>query len=282
MAQAEQASYRSNRDLDGTEPVAPVVYRMRLPVRLWHGINALCIFVLLMSGFTIFNAHPRLYWGEYGANYDTAWLEVGHRGQSGFVDVSGVEIPTTGVLGWTGSSTKAFPPLATIPSRYDLAAGREWHFFFAWLLAGSLACFLVYAIATRHLMRDIIPARPDLRPARLWHDIVEHARLRFSESEAARGYNPLQKIAYSAVLLVFVPLAILTGLAMSPALNAAFPWMLDLAGGRQSARSIHFLCAAGLAAFIAVHVIMVVLAGPVNGLRTVVTGWYRLPGEKGQ
>ena len=97
---------------------------------------------------------------------------------------------------------------------------------------------------------------------------------------AARAYNPLQKIAYLGVLFVLIPVVILTGCTMSPTLNAAFPWLVELFGGRPSARSIHFLCATGFAGFITVHLLAVVLAGPFNELRSIITGWYRLPKER--
>lgn len=257
-----------------------LIYRTRLPVRIWHWINALSIFVMLMSGAMIFNAHPRLYWGKFGANPDTAWLIIGNRGTQGYVTLGGVEFPTTGVLGYAQGSDVAFPPLVTIPTHYDLAAARQWHFFFAWVLAAGIVAFLLYALASRHLVRDLWLKREERSFHHLWHDIKDHARLRFPRGEAARHYNPLQKIAYLGVVLVLIPLVILTGMTMSPALNAAFPVLLDLFGGRQSARSIHFLCATALAAFIAVHVLMVVLAGPLNELRSMITGWYRLPREK--
>jgi thiosulfate reductase cytochrome b subunit len=73
---------------------------------------------------------------------------------------------------------------------------------------------------------------------------------------------------------------VLTGLAMSPAMSAAWPWLLDLFGGRQSARSIHFIVAFLLVLFFLVHIVMVILAGPFNELRSMITGRYRLPKEK--
>src|SRR6476620_5240740 len=114
------------------------VYRHRLPVRLWHWLNAFTIFVMLMSGLMIFNAHPRLYWGQYGANADPAWLEIGSDAAAGSVRVGALQVTTTGLLGrWTDSDgevkRRAFPGWATIPSRYDLAGAREWHLAFAWL-----------------------------------------------------------------------------------------------------------------------------------------------------
>lgn len=262
---------------DAVPERAALVYRTRLPVRIWHWINALCIFVMLMSGATIFNAHPRLYWGAYGANPDSAWLEIGNQGQRGFLRIGELEIGTTGLLGWTEHSTRAFPPLVTIPNYYSLAEGRQWHFFFAWVLVISALAYLVYALLSGHLRRNLGLSREERRLSHIWHDIKQHARLRFPTGEAARGYNPLQKMAYLGVILVVLPLVVLTGMTMSPTLNAAFPWLLDIFGGRQSARSIHFLCAAAFCAFILVHLVMVVLAGPFNELRSMTTGWYRLP-----
>ncbi|WP_421838375.1 cytochrome b/b6 domain-containing protein [Novosphingobium sp.] len=259
---------------------SPLIYRTKLPVRIWHWINALSIFVMLMSGMMIFNAHPRLYWGEYGANLDTPWLVIGNRGTSGFLYVLGIEIPTTGVLGYAQNTANAFPPLVTIPSTYSLADARQWHFAFAWVLLISATLFMLYNIVSGHLRRDLALKREERSLSHLWHDVKEHARLRFPTGEAARAYNPLQKIAYLVVLFVLIPVAILTGCTMSPTLNAAFPWLAEGFGGRPSARSIHFLCAAGFALFIAVHLLAVVLAGPFNELRSIITGWYRLPKER--
>jgi Ni/Fe-hydrogenase b-type cytochrome subunit len=241
------------------EPPAPpprrTAYRHRLPTRLWHWVNALTVFVMLMSGLMIFNAHPRLYWGAYGANFDHPWLQF---------------------------SGRPFPGWATIPSTYNLAAARRWHLAFAWLLVIGLVLFLVTSLINRHAQRDLAPSREEVRPSHVWRDIREHARLRFPRGDAALRYNILQKLSYVGVIIVLLPLMILTGLTMSPAIDAAWPWLLDLFGGRQSARSIHFLCAAALAAFIIVHLIMVVLAGPINEIRSMITGRFRVPPERGE
>ncbi|MBF9151387.1 cytochrome b/b6 domain-containing protein [Novosphingobium jiangmenense] len=263
-----------------TVETRPLVYRTRLPVRIWHWTNALTIFVMLMSGATIFNAHPRLYWGKYGATFETPWLEIGRQGQQGFLRLGSLQFDTTGFLGLTEHSTRAFPPLVTIPNYYSLAEGRQWHFFFAWVLVVSIAGFVIYALFSRHLSHDLALTREERKLSHLWHDIKEHAHLRFPTGEAAKAYNPLQKIAYLSVIFVLIPLVVLTGMTMSPTLNAAFPWLLDIFGGRQSARSIHFLCATGFLAFIFIHLLMVLLAGPFNELRSIITGWYRLPAER--
>jgi thiosulfate reductase cytochrome b subunit len=103
--------------------------------------------------------------------------------------------------------------------------------------------------------------------------------LKLPKGEAARNYNTLQKLAYLGVLGVLLPVMILAGLTMSPAMDAAWPWLLDLFGGRQSARSIHFITAFLLVLFVVVHLAMVVLAGPFNEIRSMITGRYRLPKE---
>jgi thiosulfate reductase cytochrome b subunit len=261
-----------------------LVRRHRLSTRLWHWVNAITLLIMLMSGLMIFNAHPRLYWGEYGANPDRPWLEIGasNGGTRGAVWIGKTRIPTTGVLGVSTDREgvvrkRAFPDWATIPSDYSLAIARIWHLAFAWVLAFGLLAYLLRSLVNGHLRRDIHITRSEWRPAHVWHDIREHARLRFPKGPAALRYNVLQKIAYAGVLFVLLPLVILTGLAMSPGMDASFLPVTEFFGGRQSARSIHFLCAFGLVAFFVVHIAMVILAGPINELRSMITGRYRLP-----
>jgi thiosulfate reductase cytochrome b subunit len=233
----------------------------------------------------IFNAHPHLYWGEYGANFEHPWLDIRAHGDRGMLRIGSVTIPTTGVLGvWTDArgavQHKAFPGWATIPSSYDLAAARSWHLAFAWVLAVGLLLYLLWSLLNGHLRRDIHITRAEWRPSHIWHDVRQHARLRFPTGAAALRYNVLQKIAYAGVLFGLLPLVIFTGLAMSPAMDAAWPPLTEVWGGRQTARSIHFLAAFGLVGFVVVHLVMVVLAGPINEVRSMITGWYRLPKAK--
>jgi len=271
------------QESDGSE--TPLVKRHRLSTRIWHWINALTVFVMLMSGLMIFNAHPRLYWGQYGANFDHAWLEIGSTQDSGFLRVGSLSVATTGVLGYRTQADgninrRAFPGWATIPSDYSLSAGRRWHLAFAWILAIGLIAYWIASLLNRHAWRDLTPRPAELAPRHLWQEIKDHARLRFPAGAAALNYNTLQKLSYFGVIFVLLPLLVLTGLAMSPGMDAAWGWLIDLTGGRQSARSIHFICAMAIAAFILVHLIMVVLAGPVNEIRSMITGGYRLPPER--
>ena len=265
---------------------ARLVYRHRLPTRLWHWLNALSIFILLMSGLMIFNAHPRLYWGAYGANRDYAWLTIGATPSGGGqLTIGRIAVPTTGVLGrWKDQDgniqTRAFPWWATIPSHYSLAGARRWHFTFAWALLAGGFLYILVSLLNRHIVRDLLPRRHELTPRHIWHDIKQHARLRFPTGDAATRYNILQKLSYGGVIFVLIPVMILTGLTMGPGFDAAFPWLLDLFGGRQSARSIHFLCAMALVAFILVHLLMVLLAGPLNELRSMLSGWAKVPADR--
>jgi Ni/Fe-hydrogenase b-type cytochrome subunit len=224
------------------------LYRHRLSTRLWHWVNAVTVFVMLMSGLMIFNAHPRLYWGQSGANFDAAWLEL-----------------------------PPFPGWATLPSHYNLALARHWHLAFAWVLAFGLTAYFLRSLWNGHFRQDITLSRAEVAPAHLWDDIKKHIRLDFHSHDAR--YNPLQKITYSLVLFLLLPAAILSGMTLSPGMDAAWPWLLDLFGGRQSARSVHFLCASGFAAFIVVHVTLVMLAGPINEMRSMITGWFEVKGE---
>lgn len=268
-----------------------VVRRHRFSTRLWHWTNAVTLLVMLMSGLMIFNAHPRLYWGEYGANYDAPWLKISSAcagaggGEFGYLQIGNARVTTTGVLGlWKDQDgrlqRRAFPYWVTIPSRYSLAGARIWHLAFAWVLAVGLLLYLLWSLVNRHLQRDIHITRGEWRPSHIWHDIRDHARLRFPSGAAALKYNVLQKLAYAGVLFGLLPLMILTGLAMSPGTDAWFPLAAELFGGRQSARSVHFLCAFALVAFFLVHMAMVVLAGPFNEVRSMITGRYRLPPDR--
>ena len=268
------------REQEGGAVVPERVKRHALATRIWHWINVLTVVVMLMSGLMIFNAHPRLYWGQYGANADPAWLEIRSTANQGYLRIGSWQIETTGLLGHRVEANgrlnrRAFPGWMTIPSGYSLAAGRRWHFAFAWVLAIGLVLFVLTSFANRHV-RQLAPRLRELKPRHIGREIAQHARLRFPTGLAALEYNTLQKLSYFGVIFILLPLLILTGLAMSPSMNAAWPWLLDIFAGRQSARSIHFICAWAMVAFVIVHLIMVVLAGPVNEVRSMITGWFRI------
>ncbi len=262
-----------------------LVKRHRLSVRVWHWINAVTLLVLLMSGLMIFNAHPRLYWGQYGANADAAWLEIGADQGKGYLQIGKIKAGTAGVLGsyidGNGEAKqRAFPYWATIPSGYNLSVARLWHFAFAWILSLALLFFIGRSLWNGHIVRDLHIHWAEWSPRHIWRDIKDHARLRFPQGAAALKYNILQKLSYIGVIFVLIPLMIFTGLTMSPGMNAAWPWLTELFGGRQSARSVHFICTFLLVMFFFVHMAMVLLAGPFNEVRSIITGYFRLPGNR--
>ena len=251
-------------------------------MRLTHWINALCILFLVGSGLNIFNAHPRLYWGMVGADADKPFLSLGAidtpAGPQGLTQIGPWHFNTTGVLGWSKVDgefqSRGWPEWITIPSFQDLADARHWHFLFAWILAINGLAYLGYSLWSRHIQRDIWPTGADIRS--IPRSILDHIKLKHPTGDAARRYNVLQKLAYLGVT-VLVTLMVLTGLTMSPGFDAFLPWLLDLFGGRQSARSIHFICASLIVLFVIVHLTEVVLAGPINEIRSMLTGRYRIP-----
>ena len=255
-------------------------YRHAVFVRITHWLNAGVLLVMLMSGLQIFNAHPALYWGEQSDFAHPFFSLTAIQNSAGAI-VQGItqlgpwQFDTTGVLGASrvdGMMTaRGFPDWATLPGPQWLAMGRVWHFFFAWLFVINGVIFAIGAVVRGHV-RDLAPNARDFR--NLPHEIVEHFRLRFPQGEAARRYNALQKLAYFTVIFILGPLVVLTGLTMSPTMDAAFPFLPWVFGGRQTARTIHFICAFSFVGFFLIHIVMVFLSGTWNGIRSMITGRY--------
>ena len=255
------------------------IRRQSLFTRVWHWVNAACLLILLMSGLQIFNAHPALYWGDQ-SNFAAPALAIGAQpgadGQpEGVVRVFGHALNTTGVLGLSYDNgqpqMRAFPSWLTLPGPQWLAMGRQWHFAAAWIFAPMVIAYLIYTLASPKQRRRIWPTASQWRA--LPRTIAHHARLRF---EHTADYNGLQKLTYLLVLFGLLPLIIATGLTMSPTIDAAWPWLPELFGGRQSARTIHFICAFSLVAFFIVHLAMVLVSGVLNNMRSIITGRYRI------
>lgn len=263
--------------------------RHTLAVRVMHWINVVALTLLFMSGLQIFNAHPALYWGKSSYTGRPPLLEIGAatdaNGQrTGVLRVGSLSVESTGVLGVSRDragewSARAFPWWSTVPDDPWLAMARAWHFFFAWLLVLNGLAYLLYAIGRGHLRRNLLPSRDDWRS--IGRSILDHLRLRHPTGEAATRYNVLQKLAYLTVVFVILPLIVVMGLAMSPWLNAVLPGWVDWVGGRQSARTLHFVLAWMLVAFVVIHVFEVLISGAWNHLRSMITGRFVVPREKG-
>ena len=261
------------------------VERHSLVVRITHWVNVACLFFLLLSGLQIFNAHPALYWGE-ASDFNNPILEIGvefadQRGDSykGVTRLFGKAYDTTGFLGMSKNSegqyqAAAFPSWATIPDYRSLAFGRLWHFFFAWLFVLNGLVYLVSGFLSGHFRHDLLPRLGQWK--RIFHSILDHLRFRFPRGDEARHYTILQQLAYLAIVFIVLPGMVLAGLAMSPAMNALMPWLSELFGGRQSARTVHFVLANLLVLFVLVHVFMVIVSGLWNNLRSMITGNYKV------
>ncbi|HSF68453.1 MAG TPA: cytochrome b/b6 domain-containing protein [Nitrospiraceae bacterium] len=257
------------------------VYRHRLPVRISHWLNVPILFILIMSGLQIFNAHPALYWGDRSDRdqplFSIRPMQNENGEMRGITTILGHKFDTTGVLGYSDGSRRAFPAWATIPSAKSLAMGRQWHLFFAWLLVINGLFFTAYSLISRHAVRDLAPTGKDLRG--IGKAIKDHIVLRHPKGDEAKRYNVLQKLAYIGILCVVAPLIVLTGLAMSPTIDTAFPWLLTMFGGRQAARTVHFIACFSFVWFILVHVLEVILTGFFNNIRSMVTGWFVIKHE---
>ena len=271
-------------------PVAnkALYYRHRLPVRVMHWVNVVALTILLMSGLNIFDAHPALYWGKSSYTGHGPVLVIGanmtpEAGLHGVTAVFGSQFDTTGLLGASKDrngelTNRAFPWWLTIPDNRWLSMARSWHFFFAWILVLNGLAYLAWSVGSRHLTRDLAPDRRELRT--IPQSIRDHLLFRHPTGEAAKRYNVLQKIAYLVVIFVLVPLVILMGLGMSPWANTIVPGWVDLFGGRQSARTIHFITAWLIVAFVLIHVFEVIVSGFWNHLRSMITGRYRIHGRE--
>lgn len=271
------------REQEGTPSVvrAERVYRHTWPVRIGHWLNVVCLCILIMSGLQIFNAHPALYWGER-SDRDHPLLSIraartDDGEMKGVTTILGRQFDTSGILGYSNQSVRAFPRWATIPSAKWLAMGRQWHLFFAWVFVINGLLYAGYSFASRHLYKDLLPNRQDLRG--IGQAVKDHVLLHHPKGDEAKRYNVLQKLAYLGVLFGLAPLIILTGLTMSPTIDTAFPSLLTIFGGRQAARTIHFIACFSFVGFILVHVGQVILTGLFNNIRSMVTGWFEVRHE---
>ena len=264
-------------------PPTIMIKRHTLVTRLTHWTNVISLWLLLMSGLNIFNAHPALYWGQ-ASNFQSPWLSMSAVGQGdgrlGITTLGPLRFDTTGVFGVSREAghtmSRGFPAAVTLPNQRYLAIARRWHLFMAWVFVINGLIYLLTSFLNGHFRRDLTPQRDQLAPKAIWHDIIEHAKLQFPKGEEARRYNIIQKLTYLSVIVLLLPLVALTGMTMSPSLNATFPILLDVFGGRQSARSIHFICANLIVLFVLVHVILVIISGFWNNIRSMITGRYAI------
>jgi len=207
-------------------------------VRVTHWIHTFSFFALVVSGIAILLAHTRFYWGETGGE-----------GAPSLFDLP-LPLHRDSVSGW----------------------GRSLHFLSAWICVSNGLFYVVSGLVSRHFRKNLLPDRSALSTSSVRRVIADHLRLRRPTEKESLTYNVLQRSAYLAVVFLFFPLIILTGLAMSPAITSAVPILVKIFGGQQSARTIHFFLANFLVVFLLVHIAMICLAGFTSRVRTMITG----------
>jgi thiosulfate reductase cytochrome b subunit len=234
-------------------------------VRVSHWIVTLSILILVFTGFEILMVHPRLYWGKAGNDLTPALLElpISRNYKHG-----GYDRPTPFYENGSGP--------VTANRTYDIfnqnGWGRSLHFLAAWFLVVPGLIYLLLGVLGGHFRSHLLPRGRELAPRRFWRDVADHLRFRVPAAGGGPQYGPLQKCAYSFVVFVVAPLMIATGLTMSPAVTATFPSLLDLFGGYQSARTIHFFASAVLVLFVIGHVVMVARSGFRRHMRAMTLG----------
>jgi thiosulfate reductase cytochrome b subunit len=222
------------------ESVTREVPRHTLLVRITHWINAAAFIAFVLSGSAILLAYPRLHWGEVGA--------------VGMPAVIDLPLPFVLELGIRGP-------------------GRYLHFLTAWVCLFNGLIYLVSGWLTQHFWNDLVPSRPDLTWPAVRQVIIDHLRLAGSRQEELDTYNVLQRLSYLAVVFVLFPFMFMSGLAMSPTVTSVFPLLVNVLGGQQSARTLHFFAASLLVMFFVIHVMLVILTGFVARCRAMITGY---------
>jgi len=266
--------------------LGPLVYRHSLVTRVTHWLGALALFLLVMSGLQIFNAAPYL---DAANKSDPARRVLAFAGGMtqagqpiGMLRVFGLDLTTTHLFGYTddgqgGESVRAFPAWLTLPGYQDLAGGRRWHLFFSWIFVLVGIAYFVGGALRKDL--GLIVLRPSDLPKLIPMQLY-YLRLR-KEPPPYGKYNPLQKLAYTFVLFVFSPLIVLSGLALSPGMDAIAHPLTWAFGGRQFARLWHFVFMVALVGFFFTHIILVLSTGFLNNMRSMLTGEYRLRHDEG-
>ena len=234
-------------------------------VRATHWVLAAAVLTLAVTGFTILMAHPRLYWGSVGNDLTPALIElpVSRNYRHGGWEVNTPAFPDGG---------RALSAIRTYDILNENSWARSLHFLAAWLLLVTGTIYLLAGIFSGHLRRDLVPRRGELTGRLLRNDLAAHLRVRTRRAQGGPPYGLLQKCTYCAVVFLGLPLMMLTGLAMSPAMTAAYPFLSGMWGGTQSARTIHFCVFIALMLFVVIHLVMVSLSGFRRQMRAMTFG----------
>jgi thiosulfate reductase cytochrome b subunit len=252
MSTLPSAEVPLEASIANSSPAAPTVTSMprhSVLVRVTHWIITLSFFALVVSGAEIVISHPRFYWGETGNVLTEPLFKL--------------PIPASRNLVPTGYGY-------VLPDQNGWS--RALHFQTAWVLVLTGLLYVISAWVAGHFRRDLLPSRADLSWRNVASVMRHHAGIEQSSDAHAESYNVLQRLTYLSVIFILFPLVVWTGLAMSPAFDSALPATVTLLGGRQTARTIHFIVSIALVLFLFVHVFMVWRAGFSSRMRAMIIG----------
>jgi len=252
MGSLESASATVRASAANSAPAVPVTTvepRHSLLVRTTHWITTLCFFALLVTGIEILISHPRFYWGETGNVTTTPLFKI--------------PIPSSRALVPTGYGY-------VLPDQNGWS--RALHFEAAWVAVLTGLLYVLSGVFSGHFRRDLLPGKNERSWRGFWAAFSDRLSFKRVTNADVSSYNLLQRLSYLFVIFVLFPLVIWTGLALSPAFDSAFPATVNLLGGRQSARTLHFFVSMSLLLFLVVHIAMVALSGFKSRMRGMIAG----------
>ena len=226
-------------------------YRHSYNARICHWIMALSFFYLLYSGIMIFLHFPELYWGKVGFQGYPAIFRLEDWG-----------------ISWERAEELG-----------DRRWGRNYHYMFAWVFVLNGIIFLAWNAWQKKFYRKMLPSHDQLTLVNLTSETKKHIRFKPHTGSEAKRYNLLQKLTYLVVLFLLFPFMIISGFAQMPAFTAIAPELIDMFGGRQTARTLHVICSVLLSVFVIVHLVEIVVEGLVNQIRSMITGKYKVSEE---
>jgi thiosulfate reductase cytochrome b subunit len=233
------------------KPAKNWIYRHSYNARICHWITVVSFVYLLYSGIMIFLQFPELYWGKVGFQGYPAIFRLSDWG-----------------LSWEEADALG-----------DRRWGRNYHYLFAWVFVFNGIVYLVWNVWQKSFYQKIFPTKEELSVAHLKTEFIRHLSFKAATGKEAERYSVLQKLSYLVVLFVLFPFMIFSGFAQMPAFTAISPELIDLFGGRQTARTLHVICSVALVLFIVIHLVEVMVAGAINQIRSMVTGKYEVPAE---
>ncbi len=255
--------------------------RYPLTTRILHWLAAASIFVLLWSGIWILNIHPRLYWGDVGYFGAPAIAEIAGDTSTDpptmTLKIGEASFNVTGIIGRV--NRLPYVRIANYPEGFQFGGNRALHFTAAWVFVIAWIYYISHLLSSGRLRNTWLPNLDELKPANLAQDILNHLKFKRAHGEEVKRYNSLQKLSYLSVMFVLIPLIILTGLTMSNSITTAWPFLFDVFGGRQSARTLHFVFISLLMLFVIIHVVQLFVAGFINHFRSMITGRYKLESD---